>query len=385
MKRPLLRLAFAYILALVMLFGISVKWAHAQTLTVLYSFKNTPDGAAPEAGLFRDRNGFLYGTTCCGGTADWGTVFKLESTGTESILVNFGAATEAVSPEAELTMDKQGSLYGTTFFFAGESGYGVVFRVEASGKFTLLHQFTGTPDGANPDSRLLIDKEGNLYGTTAGGGSANLGTVFKLSTSGKLTVLHSFSGADGELPMRSDLIMDNHGNLYGTTWAGGHANQGTVFKLDARGNETVLHSFAGSDGAFPLAGVVMDRHGHLYGTTSQGGSSGVGTVFELDAVGDETVLHSFGGSTDGSYPIGTLAMDRKGNLYGTTLKGGSASGGTVFEVDASGKESVLHQFTDVPDGMTPFGGLIIDKKGTLYGTTEHGGDLGFGTVFKLLP
>jgi uncharacterized repeat protein (TIGR03803 family) len=185
--------------------------------------------------------------------------------------------------------------------------------------------------------------------------------------------------------MRSDLIMDNHGVLYGTTWAGGSSNQGTVFRLDMAGNLTVLHSFAGSDGAFPFGGVVVDKHGNLYGTTSQGGSSGAGTVFELDTAGNETLLHNFGGSTDGSYPIGTLAMDRKGNLYGTTVGGGSASQGTVFKVDTSGNETVLHQFTGVPDGTGPFGGLIIDKRGTLYGTTEHGGDHDFGTVFELVP
>jgi uncharacterized repeat protein (TIGR03803 family) len=375
---------FTCLLVLLASLAISVTHAQAQTLTVLYSFKNTPDAATPEAGLFRDKQGNLYGTTCCGG-AGWGTVFKLDAAGNETIVVNFGPDTEAGYPEAELTMDKAGSLYGTTFYFNGEGGDGAVFKVDTAGKFTLLHQFTGSPDGANPESRLLIDKEGNLYGTTAGGGSAKLGTVFKVDTSGNVTVLHSFTGADGEWPVRSDLIMDNHGVLYGTTSAGGSSNQGTVFKLDTAGNLTVLHSFAGSDGASPFGGVVMGKHGNLYGTTSQGGSYGGGTVFELDTVGDETVLHSFGGSTDGSYPIGTLAMDRKGNLYGTTKGGGSASQGTVFKVDTSGNETVLHQFTGVPDGTGPFGGLIIDKRGTLYGTTEQGGDHDFGTVFELVP
>lgn len=385
MKRLLVRLARVFLVVFLAQLSISETRAQTPTLTVLYSFKNTPDGAAPEAGLFRDKQGNLYGTTCCGGANGWGTVFQLDRADTETVLVNFGADTVAVAPEAELSMDKTGNLYGTTMFFGGEAGLGAVFEVDTAGKFVLLHQFTGQPDGGNPFSRLLIDKKGNLYGTTVEGGSANFGTIFKVDASGNESVLHSFTGADGEWPVRSDLIMDNHGNLYGTTWAGGSSNQGTVFELDMSGNFTVLHSFAGPDGAFPMGGVVLDKHGALYGTTSQGGLSGVGVVFRLDMAGDATVLHSFSGSPDGAYPIGTLAIDNKNRLYGTTLNGGSSGGGTVFEVDAAGHESLLHTFMGMPDGLSPFGGLIVDKRGTVYGTTQHGGDNDFGTVFKLVP
>ena len=385
MKRLLVRVAGRIVIVLLALLSISVTRAQVPTLTILHSFKNTPDGAAPEAGLFRDKQGNLYGTTCCDGANGWGTVFKLDTAGTETVLVNFGADTVAAAPEAELTMDKAGNLYGTTMFFGGESGFGTVFKVDATGEFVLLHQFTGPPDGASPSSRLLIDNKGNLYGTTVQGGSADRGTVFKVDAFGNLTVLHSFNGADGQWPIRSDLIMDNHGNLYGTTWGGGTSNQGTVFELDKSGRLTVLHSFTGSDGASPMGGVVMDKHGNLYGTTSQGGPSGAGLVFKLDTAGDETVLHAFSGSPDGAYPMGTLAIDNKSNLYGTTLNGGSSGGGTVFEVEASGNETLLYTFTGMPDGFSPFGGLIVDKRGTLYGTTQHGGDHDFGTVFKLVP
>jgi len=384
MKCLLVRVAGIILVVLLALPFISVTRAQAPTLSVLYSFKNTPDGAAPEAGLFRDKQGNLYGTTCCDGANGWGTVFKLDTTDKETVLVNFGPDTVAAAPEAELTMDKAGDLYGTTMFFGGEAGFGAVFKVDAAGKFVLLHQFTGQPDGASPLSRLLIDNKGNLYGATVQGGPADRGTVFKVDASGNQTVMHSFTGPDGQWPMRSDLIMDNHGNLYGTTWAGGTSNQGTVFELDVSGNLTVLHSFAGSDGASPIGGVVMDKHGNLYGTTSQGGPSGAGVVFKLDTAGDETVLHAFSGSPDGAYPMGTLAIDNKTNLYGTTLNGGSSGGGTVFQVDASGNETLLHSFTGMPDGLSPFGGLIVDKRSNIYGTTQHGGDHDFGTVFKLV-
>jgi len=220
----------------------------AQTFTVLYTFSGGLDGAFPQAGLVRDKAGNLYGTTVQGGSS------------------------------------------ANCFL-----GCGVVFKLDASGNETVLHSFTDSPDGSGPASVLLRDKAGNLYGTTSSGGSAfGPGTVFKVEASGGEIVLYSFAGPpDGANPGHTGLVIDKAGNLYGTTGNGGFLENGTVFKVDSSGNETVLHRFtdSGTDGAHPVAGLVMDKAGNLYGTTRDGGSFGAGTVFMVDASGNETVLH----------------------------------------------------------------------------------------------
>jgi uncharacterized repeat protein (TIGR03803 family) len=221
------------------------------------------------------------------------------------------------------------------------------------------------------------------------GGSSGYGTVFKVDTSHNETVLHNFKGfmnSDGAYPILAGLIRDKAGNLYGTTLGGGSFNGGTVFKVDTSGNEYVLYSFSGgTDGANPEGSLVLDKAGNLFGTTTQGGSSGYGTVFKLDTTGKESVLHSFTSVPDGAYPAGAgLVLDKAGNLFGTTTQGGSSNNGTVFKVDTSGNETVLHGFMN-SDGARPFAGLIRDKAGSLYGTTFNGGSSGYGTVFKLIP
>jgi uncharacterized repeat protein (TIGR03803 family) len=209
-----------------------------------------------------------------------------------------------------------------------------VFKLNPAGKETVLHSFDVRSDGAVPlGGSLLRDSAGNLYGTAAGGGSQGAGTVFKLDRNGTFTVLHSFpgNGTDGDNPFGT-LVRDAEGNLYGVTLFGGAFNYGTVFKVDTTNTETVLYSFSGTggDGVIP-AGVVRDRSGNLYGTTSGGGGSFFGTVFRLDAGGAETILHSFLG-TDGRFPELGLVQDSKGNLYGTAQYGGKYGGGVVFKV-----------------------------------------------------
>lgn len=369
---------------------ISVESTHAQTFTVLYSFKGHPDGAIAEAGLLMDKKGNLYGTTSSGGAFDWGTVFKLDIAGKETVLHSFpGFGPEGSIPVAGVILDKGDNIYGTTEAGgndAAEGGYGTVFKLDSSGGISPLHQFKGSPDGRFPTATLSIDKRGDVYGTTVQGGSSDLGTLFKIDNMGNQTVLHSFTGSDGSYPIGSHLLIDKEGNLYGTTWGGGPAGQGTVFKLDRTGKLTVLHSFTGPDGAGPIGDVVMDKRGNLYGTTTGGGSAGVGTVFKLDATGNEAVLHSFAGAPkDGAYPVKGVVMDKQGNLYGVTLYGGSSGFGVVFKLNTSGKETVLHNFGDTPDGSYPLGSLLLDKKDNLYGTTQNGGDYGIGTVFKIVP
>jgi uncharacterized repeat protein (TIGR03803 family) len=268
-----------------------------------------------------------------------------------------------------------------------------------------LHSFAGPPtDGALPEAGLIGDEAGNLYGTTAYGGKSGYGAVFKLSEGGKESVLYSFIGGatDGEYPI-AGLVRDSAGNLYGTTYSGGDLTCspgsgfgcGTVFKLSPTGKERVLYSFTGADGALPQAGLIRDSAGNLYGTTVYGGDFscgvlGCGTVFKLDGTGQESVLYSFGteGAFDGTAPYAGLFRDTAGNLYGTTLLGGAESSlcGTVFKLDTEGTKTTLHSFGATGDGCAPYGGLVQDATGNLYGTTEHGGGTSsLGTVFKITP
>jgi uncharacterized repeat protein (TIGR03803 family) len=374
-------------------------WAQAQTQTerVLYSFAGTPDGAHPYAGLVRDTHGNLYGSTIEGGASTYGTVFEVDPAGNETVLYSFTAATEEDALPTGLARDRQGNLYGTTPG-GGSFGHGTVFRVDAAGSQSVLYSFTGTNgDGAVPQAGLVLDPQGNLYGTTEQGGDlancydAGCGTVFELDTTGQETVLYTFTGTagDGYWPAADLLVRDAQGNLYGTTSEGGASNYGTVFRVDSAGQETVLHSFTetGGDGAYPETGLIEDAEGNLYGTTIYGGAFGYGMVFKLDPTGEQTVLHSFAGTAgDGIDPAGGLVQDAQGNLYGSTSAGGASGYGTVFKVDPAGNETVLYSFKGTGgDGAYPAAGLVLDALGNLYGTTRDGGANGFGMVFKLAP
>ena len=251
--------------------------------------------------------------------------------------------------------------------------------------YTVLHTFTGA-DGESPLG-LIRDPRGDLYGVTQLGGVSGQGVVFKLDTTGE-TVLYSFTGgADGAYPTIG-LVQDAAGNLYGTT-AGGASPFGEVFKLDTTGTETVLHNFGGLRGGNPASALIRDADGNFYGTTWRGGSAGYGVVFKLDSTGAETVLYNFTGGADGGKPYAPLIRDASGNLYGTTSGGGikpqicRLGCGVVFKLDTTGTETVLHSFTGGADGTNPSTGLIRDSAGNLYGTTPTGGESGWGIAFEV--
>lgn len=394
-------LGSALTLAIILVLAvIATSSAHAQTYSVLYSFAGGIDGRNPVAGLVRDATGNLYGTTNVGGAHGYGTIFKIDSTGKETVLYSFtDMKGDGAYPCAGLLLDAKGKLYGTTLN-GGAYGYGTVFVIDAAGVLSVLYSFNGAAgDGGFPYAGVVRDAKGNLYGTTLQGGAYDYGTVFKLDPTGQETVLYSFTGTggDGANPY-AGLARDAKGNLYGTTYYGGlescnNIGCGVVFKLDKTGKESLLHTFTGTggDGANPSGGLVRDTKGNLYGTTRF--SAGGGIVFKVDATGKETLLYSFSGLTDGSEPFNeNLVRDGRGNLYGTTLLGGDLTCslgygcGTVFQVDTTGKETVLYNFTDAGgDGENPMAGLVRDKKGNLYGTTAYGGAYGYGTVFKLKP
>ena len=267
----------------------------------------------------------------------------------------------------------------------------VIPRAQAQ-TFKVIHSFTGGSDGGNPLDGFIADSAGNLYGTTNAGGASGYGVVFKITKSGVQSVLYSFvGGTDGEFP-EGGLIRDKVGNLYGTTTAGGGVeNSGIVFMVSAAGVEQVLYTFpGGTNGATPQAGLAIDAEGNLYGTTTAGGANGNGIVFKLTKKGTqwtETVLYTFGTGTDGAIPVAGVIL-RGTSLYGTTSAGGAYGYGTIFQLTRSGAawtETIVHNFEDGDDGAVPYGGLIADKLGNLYGAATEGGSGGGGTIYELSP
>ncbi len=349
--------------------------------TVLHSFLSGNDGAYPMAGVVRDPAGNLFGTTYNGAPANAGIVFKLDSAGTETVIHRFAGGRDGTSPNA-VTSDPNGNLYGTTQN-GGPFNAGVIYKLDAKRQETILYSFTGGADGAMPSFTPLRDAAGNLYGTTFGGGAANAGVVYKLDTSGVLTVLYSFQGGvDGATPSGA-LAEDTSGNLYGTTAEGGTYNLGTVFKLDTAGSHSVLHSFAGGwDGTNPGSGVILGPAGRLYGATGTGGPSNRGLVYAIDPSGLESFIYVFNGQADGGGP-GALIQDASGNLYGCGDSGGTANSGVLFEIPVNGLEKVLYNFTGGSGGALP-GSVIRDASGNFYGSTLIGGGAAnVGVVFKI--
>jgi uncharacterized repeat protein (TIGR03803 family) len=397
------------------------KW----NLTIPHYFAGPPsDGAFPDAGLIFDKAGNLYGITSDGGTGTGtgcnygcGTVFKMTPSGsgqwTESVLYNFQGTNDGKTPGFDLIFDAAGNLYGTTYDGGGlgtcdDGGCGTVFELSANGgqwNETQLWRFGGITDGANPSSGVLLSLTGQLFGETYSGSNAGQnGTVFSLTPSGgtwSLASLSNFVNTDGEYPA-AGLVADAAGNLYGTTASGGAAGLGAVFELSpASGggwNEKIIYSFLKGNlhyyyvpsGTFP-SGLIFDSAGNLYGETQNGGAHNAGMVYELSpsagGAWTEKTLYNFTPSVNGNDPFGALVVDSAGNLYGTTALGGTGSvqgnpqsgNGVVFELSPGAKgiwtEKVIYAFAGYPiDGSRSEAGLFLDQAGNLYGTTLQGGD-----------
>ena len=371
----------AVLTAMFVLAAIGVPRAQAQTAyseTVVQSFQaELPKGALPSSGLIMDSAGNVYGTAS-GGKRGVGVVYKLDTSGHETVLYNFVGGAAGDAPSAGVIFDSAGNLYGTTAA-GGASRTGVVYKLNTSGQETVLYSFTAYR--GNPSSGVIFDSAGNLYGTTSDEG----GTLYKLDPAGQETVLYRFDcGGEGGCFPAGGVILDAAGNLYGTTSQGGSANEGVVYKVDPAGQETVLYSFTGgADGGGPFAGVILDAAGNLYGTTAFGGAAGYGVVYKVGTTGEETVLYSFTGGADGGTPYAGVILDAAGNLYGTAAQGGTANKGVVYKLDTAGQERVLYNFTGGVDGANPNAGVIRDSAGNLYGTTVYGGVANAGVVYEL--
>jgi uncharacterized repeat protein (TIGR03803 family) len=383
---------------------MAVTPAAAQTLKIVHSFGNSTDGSQPWSAVTFDSHGNMFGTTLFGGTDGLGTVYEFspKSGGgfTERIVHAFGSvANDGLTPYCSIAIDAQGNLYGMTP--NGGTGFnGTAFELtpKAGGGYveTILHNFPGSSrDGYYPEAGLTLDSKGNLYGVALNGGvTLSGGVAFELLHAGgswSEKVLFDFNYTDGGSPS-ANVTLDSAGNVYGTTFAGGGAKDGLVFKLSpstsAMWTETILLEFGenGAQGAGPVAPLIFDAQGNLYGSVESG------QIFELSPQSDgswtQTVLYTFGGLPNAG-PSGVV-FDSQGNLYGTTRYGGANGYGLVFKLSPTGDgtwtETTLHDFqNDGVDGTYPIGGVTFDAAGNLWGTTSTGGAHGAGTLFVIKP
>ena len=391
--------------------------AQSQTYNVIHNFTGGQDGATPMAGLTMDESGNLYGTAAYGGTfggpcgiLGCGTVFRLTIRNGGWVLTplySFTGGSDGANPVANVTVGADGSLYGSTYLGGGAcagDGCGTIFNLKPPASAckaalcpwneSVIHRFARV-DGEGPAGAVLLDPSGDVYGTTIDGGGLSGGTVFELLPSGggwMGRIIYNSYGYPG-----SGVLRDHSGNLDGTAFTGGNG-QGSIYQLVPAGSGWIaanLYNFTnGSDGGYPVAGLILDQSGNLYGSTSSGGAGNGGTVFQLAPSNGNWILntlYSFTGPQNGKFvvgPVGSLAMDQAGVLYGTALADGAYGYGSVFKL-IPGNDGwtyiSLHDFTGGSDGGSPYSNLVFDAHGNLYGTTSTGGADGLGVVFEIKP
>jgi uncharacterized repeat protein (TIGR03803 family) len=396
-----------HVLCVVGISAASSVFAEESTINVIYSFtgnNGTLDGNAPFAPLLNAGGGVFYGTTGYGGgstncTGGCGTLFRVNSDGTETVVYAFAGGTDGARPNAGVIAGPDGVLYGTTEFGGngagcqsatfisayGYSGCGTVYEITSAAAENVIYSFQGTgEDGFNVLAGVVLGSNGNLYGSTASGGTYLAGNLFELTPAGVETVLYSFTGgSDGTSP--NAVTLGNGGGIFGTANGGGASGLGTVFKLSAKGVFKILHTFTGGpgDGAYPETGLLDAGDGNFYGTTPYGGALGFGSLFKITASGTMTIAYSFT-STGGSVsPNGPLIENSAGTIFGTTEFGGTAGYGFVYEYSAGGFTTLV-SLPGYPAGSAnAMAGVTLGDGGNLYGTSSLGGAYDGGTVFKV--
>jgi uncharacterized repeat protein (TIGR03803 family) len=352
-------------------------------LATLYTFTGGNDGRTPN-GLIQGADGRLYGTTQFGGAGHAGTAFSLATNVSPPTILAAFSNSAGMNPLAPLVQGVDGNFYGTTEY-GGAYVAGNVFRLTTSGALATIYSFTGGADGNGPSTALTQGADGNFYGTTWDGGAFGAGNVFRLGTNGALTNLYSFTGGnDGSAP--DAIIQGTDGNFYGVTGGGGTHGFGSVYKLTPNGAITTLYSFnGGADGYVPVGALVQGSDVNFYGVTKYNTISGFmfyGTVFRITPAGGLTTLYPFNYG-DGTYPAAGLIQGSDGNFYGTTYSGGANGFGTVFAIAAGGAFTTLASFDAFDDGAHPESAVVQGVDGNLYGTTTSGGPGNGGTIFKL--
>lgn len=367
------------------LLALACNIGMAQTFVNLVDFSGE-NGANPQfLALAQGTDGNYYGDTTAGGAFSQGTLFQLKSDGSLSTLYSFTGKGDGGVPHGTLLLDTDGNFYGTTEF-GGTNNRGTIFKITLAGVLTTLHSFNDS-DGNGPQDGLTPGSDGYLYGVTQLGGAYDGGTVFKISPEGVFVNLHSFNPASEGFGPLGALLQATDGNLYGTTQLGGRSNQGTLFRITHQGNLQTFHRFSGPDGAQPFSQLLQADDGLIYGTTNTGGAYNGGTVFRLSSKGKLTTMYSFCALTDcadGAFPIGALIQATDQNLYGTcaNLSHGLYAHGSVFSLTPAGVLDTLHSF-DIQDGADPHGGLLQATSGIFYGNTFVGGAHKLGTLFSL--
>jgi uncharacterized repeat protein (TIGR03803 family) len=438
-RSSIVRLLITVLAAMSVFTPIATGQTAPNWFAVIHAFDRGTDGRQPRSSLIQANDGTLYGTTARGGIYDWGSIFRLTTDGTETVLHSFDVMVDGDYPSA-LIQAADGNFYGTAHqTTAGQGPFGFIFRMTPDGTFTTLHAFGCGADGANPSGALVQANDGNFYGTTAGLATDDCvapATVYRMTPDGTVSTIHVFNQhVDGTQP-EAPLIQAQDSNFYGTTMAGGPFNGGTVFRVMMDGTLTVLHAFhypEDEEGGEPSAALLEAADGSFYGTTTKGGlctfcgtifrlcSDGTfqvvyafqqgsdagtqpvaplvqaidgnfygttwlprGAVFQLTGDGDFTVLHTFAGDWDGAAPQSAVVQTSDGAFYGTAGVGGPAGTGTVFRVTADGTFDVIYAFPGSQEGASP-SALIRGADGNFYGTAQSGGTFNAGTVFQMTP
>jgi serine protease len=346
-----------------------------------YSFTAAYDGEGA-MGLTPDGNGDFYGTEQFGGTNGWGGIFEFAPATTNfTVLWSFTDGSDGAQPETAPTLGSDGNIYGTSSG-DNDTNYGAAFYLDPFGDFTVVHTFTGAPDGANPSGTLAEASPGLFYGTTFAGGTGNQGTIYQATSDGNYLIIHDFNDIDGAGP-NGGLVLAGDGNYYGTTaWGGTNGGNGTIYRLNADQTLSSMFSFAGTNGLNPSDNLVVGLDGKLYGRTESGGANGDGTIFSITTNGVFQSLFSFGG-TNGIRPHAALFAGKDGNFYGATASGGTnGQDGVIYEITPAGNFQIVAYFNG-DNGLGAFGPLVRNTDDTLYGTTFNGGAFGSGNIYQL--